>query len=190
MSRSWTLEMPTLFRTPGLPSGPSRTAHIVRDSLPALGHSWILAWSVSLPPLVSIHFLQLRGLVSLLGNVLQMSRLKTGVPAPYPPPGVRGARMGVSGQSVGIVSGQCCWVGGQCVFISWQAYKTHLELHSVHKNLPVLWVSDFVFHNLGFFFFFKLPRFSGTFPGLTALTISDWEQVLIFNGWIGVLRVN
>lgn len=40
------------------------------------------------------------------------------------------------------------------MFIAWHAYKTHLELHLVHKNLSVLWMSDFAFHNLGFFFFF------------------------------------
>lgn len=52
------------------------------------------------------------------------------------------------------------------------------------------YLSDFVFHNCFFFFFFKLPRFSGTFPGVTALTIQDWEQILTFNGRIGVLRVS
>lgn len=58
------------------------------------------------------------------------------------------------------------------MFIAWHAYKTHLELHLVHKNLSVLWMSDFAFHNLGFFFFFfKLLRFSGTFPVVTALTM-------------------
>lgn len=57
--------------------------------------------------LVSIHFLQLRGLVSLLGNALQMSGLKTGVPAPHPPPwstrGQDGGEQPKRGDGVGAV---------------------------------------------------------------------------------------
>ena len=83
-----------------------------------------------------------------------MSRLKTGVPAPHPPPGSERGQDGGERPKRGDGVRAVCWVGGQCMFIAWHAYKTHLELHLVHKNLSVLWMSDFAFHNLGFFFFF------------------------------------
>lgn len=102
----WTLEVALCARIPGLghlhPLGPHRACMTLSQA--ALNPS-LVSSSLFFSPLVNFHFLQLRGLVSLLGNAQQMSRLKTGVPAPHPPPGVRGARMGVRSLSRGLCQG-------------------------------------------------------------------------------------
>lgn len=58
------------------------------------------------------------------------------------------------------------------------------------KIFLVLGVFNFVFHNLVFFFFFNSRVSLGLSQAITALAISDWKQILIFNGRIGVFTVN
>lgn len=69
--------------------------------------------------------------------------------------------------------------------------KHILSYTQIIKIFLVLGVFNFVFHNLGFFFFFFNSLVSlGLSQAITALTISDWKQILIFSGRIGVFTVN
>lgn len=124
-----------------------------------------------------------------------MSRLKTGVlpPSPSSTPEWKGPGWGWAAKAWGLCQGNAAGLE-DIVYSSPDRLIKHILSYTKFIKLFLYYGCLTVFHNLRFsflfFFFFKLPSFSGTFPGNNSFNHIGLEQTLCFNGRIRVLRVN